>query len=571
MEQAHTLKPFQRLLRLLNVDRKDISHIYFYSFFVGITNLSLPLGIQAIINMIHLGSISASWIVLIALVVVGILFSGLLQFIQLRITETLQQKIFVRSSFEFAYRIPRFETHLMADTYTPELMNRFFDTITLQKGIPKLLIDFSAAILQLLFGLILLSFYHSFFIIFSIFLLTVLIIALYITGKRAVKTAIQESKYKYKVAFWLEELARTMQTFKLIGQSDLPLHRTNDYVEGYLKSRESHFKILMRQFIQLTSFKIIIALFMLVIGGVLVINNQMNIGQFVASEIIILLVINSVEKIISGLEVLYDVLAAVDKIGHVMDMPIEEITKTNTHKLEPGPLTVEISNMDYAYTRNAKFGFNDFSLKIAARQHTALIGSDGSGRTTLLNLLGMAYPLDGGSLSFNNIPASNIDVEHLRTIISDYVPDQELFSGTIEENIVMGRSGIQLQDVLWACEETDLLNDIKALPDGFSTLILPDGRGFSKSMTEKIIMARCIVNKPSLLLIDDHQKFNVHFSQTEASLKKLLFAENASWTIVAAINNKNWLPYFKQIVVLDKGAIAFKGTYEEYQNSLNNN
>jgi len=135
---------------------------------VGITNLTLPLGIQAIINMIQLGSISASWVVLIALVVIGILFSGLLQFIQLRITETLQQKIFVRSSFEFAYRIPRFETHLMADTYTPELMNRFFDTITLQKGIPKLLIDFSASILQLLFGLILLSFYIL-FLLFSVF------------------------------------------------------------------------------------------------------------------------------------------------------------------------------------------------------------------------------------------------------------------------------------------------------------------------------------------------------------------------------------------------------------------
>ena len=569
MENKSTLKPFQRLLRLLNVDRKDISHIYFYSFFVGITNLTLPLGIQAIVNMIQLGSISASWIVLIALVVIGILFSGLLQFIQLRITETLQQKIFVRSSFEFAYRIPRFETHLMSDTYTPELMNRFFDTITLQKGIPKLLIDFSASILQLLFGLILLSFYHSFFIIFSLFLLSALIIALYLTGKKAVNTAILESKYKYKVAFWLEELARTMQTFKLVGQSDLPLHRTNDFVEGYLKSRESHFKILMRQFVQLTSFKVIIALCMLVVGGVLVVNNQMNIGQFVASEIIILLIINSVEKIISGLEVLYDVLAAVDKIGHVMDMPIEEVAKLNTHKLPAGPLAVEISKMDYAYTRNSKFGFSDFSLKIDAGQHTALIGSDGSGKSTLLNLLGMAYPLDGGSISFNNIPSSNIDMEHLRTIISDYVVDQELFSGTIEENIVMGRSGIALQDVLWACEKTDLLKEIKSLPDGFSTIILPDRRGFSKSVSEKIILARCIVNKPGLLLIDDHQKFSANFSQSENAMQELLFSEDATWTIVAATNNKNWLPNFKQIILLEKGNILFQGNYEGYKQFIN--
>jgi len=308
---------------------------------------------------------------------------------------------------------------------------------------------------------------------------------------------------------------------------------------------------------------------MLVVGGVLVVNNQMNIGQFVASEIIILLIINSVEKIISGLEVLYDVLAAVDKIGHVMDMPIEEVAKSNTYKLPEGPLAVEISKMDYTYTRNSKFGFSDFSLKIEAGQHTALIGSDGSGKSTLLNLLGMAYPLDGGSISFNNIPSSNIDMEHLRTLISDYVVDQELFSGTIEENIVMGRSGIALQDVLWACEKTDLLKDIKSLPDGFSTVILPDGRGFSKSVTEKIILARCIVHRPGLLLIDDHQKFSANFSQSENAMQELFFSEDASWTIVAATNNKNWLPHFKQIVLLEKGNVLFQGDYEGYKQFIN--
>lgn len=564
------LKPYQRLMRLFNVDRKDITHIYFYSIFVGLTNLTLPLGIQAIINMIQLGSVSASWVLLIGLVLVGIVFSGILQFVQLRITETLQQKIFVRSSFEFAYRIPRFETHLLNDTYAPELMNRFFDTMTLQKGIPKLLIDFSAAILQLLFGLILLSFYHSFFILFSLLLLVLLVSALYVTGKRGVKTAIEESKYKYKVAFWLEELARTMQTFKLIGQSDLPLHRTNEYVEGYLKSREGHFRVLLRQFIQLTSFKVLIAFCMLVIGGVLVINNQMNIGQFVASEIIILLIISSVEKIISGLEVLYDVYAAVDKIGHVMDIPIESQSKKNAQKLEKGPLKVEVKNLTYSYNTNSKFEIQNLSLKIEKGQHTVLIGEDGSGKTTLLNLLGLTYPIDMGSLCFNDIPLNDLDMEYMRTIVSDYVPEQELFSGTIEENITMGRHGITFQDVLTACEKTHLLDDVKMLPDGFSTHILPDGRGFSKSMTEKIMMARCIVNHPNLFLLDDQQRIASGGDHNSDYLKDLLIDPNAPWTLVAATKNEQWLPYFQQIIKLEKGKITFAGTFEEYKNLKNN-
>ena len=568
MEINSILKPYQRLLKLFNVDKKEISHIYLYSIFIGITNLSLPLGIQAIINLVQLGTVSATWIVLVLLVVIGIIFSGVLQFVQLRITENLQQKIFVRSSFEFAYRIPRFKTFAMSNTYTPELINRFFDTMTLQKGIPKLLIDFSAAILQLLFGLILLSLYNSFFIVFSLLLLTLLIFVLYNTGKKGVKTAIDESKYKYKVAFWLEELARTMNTFKLVGNSKLPLDRTNELVEGYIKSRESHFKVLLRQFIQLTSFKMLIALLMLIVGGVLVINNQMNIGQFVASEIIILLIMGSVEKLITGLETFYDVLAAIDKIGHVMDIEIESNLQKSNHALGENAFKIDLTNVNFAYDSNHKFQLNDFNLTIESKQHTIFFGDDGSGKTSLLKILGGMYPIQAGSVSYNNIPLGDLNIEQLRAEIGDYIAEQQLFSGTIEENITMGRTGISFQDLLKVAEDTRLLEDVKKLPDGFSTIILPDARRFSRSVTQKIMLARCIINKPKLLLVDDQQRFTSSSLKSVDHLKELLFRDTATWTLVAATKNELWLPYFKQIVKLDGGKITFVGTYEQYCKSF---
>jgi ABC-type bacteriocin/lantibiotic exporter with double-glycine peptidase domain len=562
--------PIKRLLLLLNADKKDITQVYIYSIFIGLLNLSLPLGIQAIVNYIQAGQISTSWFVLVFLVVLGIILAGVLQIFQLRITENLQQKIFVRSSFEFAFRIPRFEMKTIRNYYAPELINRFFDTMTIQKGLPKLLIDFSTAALQLFFGLILLSIYHPFFIIFSIALLLVLIILLYYTGKKGLSTSIMESKYKYKVAFWLEELARTMNTFKLAGNSALPLEKTNEYVASYIKERENHFKIIYKQFLQLIGFKSIVALFLLLIGGFLVINQQLNIGQFVAAEIIILLVINSVEKIILNIENLYDVLTAIDKIGTVTDIPIEAEGGKLVCKAKDQAHEINIQNLSFRFTEKSDYIFKNFNLKIASGQHTAIIGDDGAGKTTLLHLIGNLFPVNEGSISFNNIPSVNLNLEFLRSTIGDYVSEQKLFTGTIEENITMKRPDINMQDLIWACDKVKLLEFIQSQKDGFTTEINPNEKSFSRSVIQKIILARCIINKPKLLLMDDQQRFTSNTMKKVDHLTDLLFEKTVPWTLIATTKNEHLLKFFKQIVRIDNGKISFQGTPEAYETFLNN-
>ncbi len=566
------IKPIKRLFRLLNLDKRDITQIYIYSIFIGILNLSLPLGIQSIVNLIQTGQVTSSWLVMVFLVMLGIVLSGILQIYQLRITENLQQKIFIRSSFEFAYRIPRFNIFAIKKHYAPELVNRFFDTMTIQKGLPKLLIDFSTAGLQLFFGLVLLSVYHPFFIVFSITLLSALIIILYVTGKKGLSTSILESKNKYKVAHWLEELARTMNTFKLAGKSDLPLENTNKYVEAYLKERENHFKVIYMQFTQLIGFKSVVALFLLLIGGYLVINQQLNIGQFIASEIIILLIINSVEKIILNIENLYDVLTAIDKIGSVTDIPIESEGGKMVCQDNSNAMQLDIKDLEFKYSSDSRKIFNKLNLSIKAGQHTAILGNDGSGKTTLLHLIGNLYPVNKGSISFNNIPAVDLNRENLRASIGDYVSDQLLFMGTIEENITLKRPNIAMKDLLWACEQVRLLEEIQAMKNGFSTQIDPNGKTFSRSITQKILLARCIVSKPKLLLMDDQQRFTSSSLKDVDHLSKLLFDENASWTLIAATKNENWLKYFKQIIKIENGKVIFQGNYSEYVqfNSKNN-
>ncbi|OWY25108.1 hypothetical protein C7N43_35435, partial [Sphingobacteriales bacterium UPWRP_1] len=241
------LTPLKRFFRLLSVDRKDITYLYIYSIFNGMINLSLPLGVQAIIGIIAGGQMITSWVVLVAIVTIGVVLSGGLQIMQMVISETLQQRIFTRASFEFAYRIPRLKLEALNKQYVPELINRFFDTLSLQKGLTKILMDFSASVLQILFGLLLISFYHPLFLLFGTLVVGVILIIFYITGPQGVATSLKESKYKYEVAHWLEEIARTMNTFKLHGNSSLPLTKTDDITNNYLAARKKHFSILLWQ------------------------------------------------------------------------------------------------------------------------------------------------------------------------------------------------------------------------------------------------------------------------------------------------------------------------------------
>jgi len=289
------MSPWRRFVGLLELDKRDIKQIFYYAVFAGLVALSLPLGIQAIINLLQGAQLSSSWIVLVILVTLGVAFQGGLQIMQIRILENIQQKIFTRSSFEFVYRFPKMTSISLRNHYPPELANRFFDTLTVQKGLSKVLIDFPAAVLQIIFGIILLSFYHPFFIIYGVLLLVLIYIVFKFTASNGLQTSLKESKAKYKVAHWIQEVARSMLSFKLSGKTSLAMNRNDQLTTEYLEARESHFRILLLQFVQMIGFKILVTAGLLLIGGLLVLNQKMNIGQFVAAEIIILLVISSGE------------------------------------------------------------------------------------------------------------------------------------------------------------------------------------------------------------------------------------------------------------------------------------
>lgn len=552
MEQKATLTPIQRFWRLLHPDRKEIRNIYVYAVFNGLVNLSLPLGIQAIVNLIQGGQVSTAWVVLVSVVVLGVAATGVLQIAQLRITENLQQKIFSRSAFEFAFRIPRVKMEAIYRHYAPELMNRFFDTLTVQKGLSKILIDFSSAVLQVFFGLLLLSFYHPFFIIFSLILILLVIGIFRLTGKQGLVTSLNESKFKYQVAHWLQELARTGTTFKLSGKTELPLSKMDDEVGAYLGAREGHFKVLVKQYSLMVVFKVLVAAGLLAMGGILVMEQLMNIGQFVAAEIIILLIMSSVEKLVMSMETIYDVLTALEKIGQVTDLEIErtEGIETICNKDDKG-MSIELKDVRFTYPEGDKEVLHGVSQTIGPGESIVITGKNGSGKSTLLQVMAGLYDVTSGQVIFNGLQKGNLDLSALRSEIGDCLSQEQLFDGTLLENITMGRPGVSFENVQWAVKALHLENTINEMPFGYDTKIDPQGKRLPKSTVQKLLLARGIADKPKLLLLEDALE---HLDDRERGMiVDFLVSKENPWTIVAVSSSAYFQSKVDTVLRMENG------------------
>ncbi|QCR25117.1 xenobiotic-transporting ATPase [Pontibacter sp. SGAir0037] len=554
----------QRFFQLLASEKREIIYLYVYALVAGLISLSLPLGIQSIIAFISSGQVSVSVVVLIALIVIALLVVGGLQVMQLWLVEYIQQRIFAKSAFDFAFRVPRMKAEPLLNYYPPELMNRFFDTVALQKSMAKLLTDFSTAIIQIVFGLILLSFYHPYFIVFGLFLVIVLAAIFYFSGPKGIDTSIKESKYKYQLVSWLEEMSRNLSTFKLVGQSELPMQKTDGFVTNYIKARKQHFKVLMTQYFSFVGFKTLITGGLLVLGCILVINREINIGQFVASEIIIILIMTAVEKIIIKLDTVYDALTSLDKLGQVTDMPLEDEAGINLHSNTAG-LAVHVRDLKYKYPLQDTYTIKGVTFNIAPSERICLAGFNSSGKSTLNNLLLGLYEQYEGSIAYNSLSLRDLKKSSLRRLIGDNTSKEQLFDGTVLENITLGVPSVPIEDVVWATECVGLTDFIHALPNGLQTQLTGGSMRLAASAARKIVMARCLVLRPKMLLIDDF--WGGMEKQEKMRLMQLLTSKQFGWTMFIISNDPDIMQMCDRTLLLSDGYLVANGTFEEVQRS----
>ena len=553
------LTPVARLIRLLGAESKDIFYVFVYAAFVGIVSLTLPLGIQATVELVSGGVVFSSIYLLITLVLVGVLAAGGLQIMQITIVEYLQRRIFTKAALEFTFRIPRMKAEALSKLYVPELVNRFFDVLTIQKGLPKLLGDLMSGVIQIIFGLLLLSFYHPFFVFFGLILVLTLLLIFRLTGPKGLKSSINESKYKYKVVYWLEELARTLNSFKISGNSNLPLKKTEYNVNNYLNNRKVHFKVLVSQYFYIILFKAAITGGLLIIGTSLVVSREITLGQFVASEVIIILILSSVEKIITYMDVVYDMLTAVDKISQVTDLPLEKVGGIDLadQSVEKG-FIVDIKDMSYTYPGTKNRVLKDINLSFGCGDKVCIVGGNDSGKTTLTRTISGLYQDYDGIITVNGFSMRDIDLTNLRDKVAKNISQEDLFEGSILDNITVGKPSVSTKDAAEALQAVGLADQVNMLPNGMKSEIIGGGKGYSSSFINKLILARCLVKKPRLMILND---FFAMFQRSEKERLINLVFEESPCTIITVSNDPQVMAACDRVVVLEGGEIKAEAPY----------
>ena len=540
----------RKLVAILQLDKKEVSAIYIYAILAGLVQLVTPLGIQSIIGFVMAGALSTSIVVLITVVVLGVFLNGLFQIRQLQIIEKIKQKIYTRDALSFANKIPHLNIEKLDNYYLPELVNRFFDTITLQKGIEKILLEIPAAFIQILFGIILLSLYHPVFIAFGIVLVVLLYVILATTLPKGFTKNLLASDYKYKTAAWLQELARVVKTFKYAKKTSLHIDKTDDLVSNYLIARTSYFKILLTQFWSLVAFKIIITAAMLIVGVYLLLNQQINIGQFIAADIVILAVINSVEKLILTLDKAYDTLTAIEKLDKVKSAELE--SAGNDIIAGSNGMKIDFKNVSFNYP-NGKNVLTDINLEILSGEKVLIVGNSGSGKSTLLRLLTGTFTNFSGAIRINNLALGSYAIDSLRSNTGVLISQQDIFQGTIRDNITMGDTSITNEELYQLTKSTGLESFIGELEIGFDTDIDPAGKKLPEKIKQGILLARALFSRKTLLLLEN--PFDGLELNTIESVKEMM-AKLENVTMLVTAGNNAHQEIFDKIIYLENGSVV---------------
>ncbi len=546
IEESQSLKPLSRLQRLLRPEWSDIWIVMVFAFIVGILTLATPIAVEALVNTVAFGRFVQPIFVLALILLTFLSFSAAMRALQTYVVELVQRRLFARVAGDLAFRLPRAETSATEGIYLPELTNRFFDIVTVQKVGASLLLDGIDLILSAVVGMAVLAFYHPWLLGFDIVLMALIAFIILVLGQGAVGTAIKESKNKYYMASWLGDIARCPRIFRTSGGTDLALERTDRLVHEYLEARQKHFRILMRQIVFALGLQAVASPALLGIGGWLVVDGQLTLGQLVAAELIVTVIVRAFAKMGKHMESFYDLLASVDKLGSLFDLPTEHHDGLMEMHAS-GPVNLDMDAVELNRASGGMHLRGSISFQARPGCSVALLGGSGSGKSALMDLMyGLRAPT-AGHVTIDGFDPQDLRSDVLRASVS-LVRQAEIFHGTLEENVHLHRATVTSADVRTALEDVGLYNRVLKLSDSFDTPLRGDGAPLSGTQVELLCLARAIVGKPRLLLIDGVLD-SLSDGELDAALEKLLHPERP-WTLVIGTGRKSVADRCDQIVRL---------------------
>jgi len=514
------IRPWSRLMAVLRLERRDAMTILAFALGVGLLSIVTPAAIEALVNTVAFGVLLWPVVVLALVMLAFLIFSALLKSLQFFVAECLQRRLFVRAAGEFATRFAQAEIGSFDGRNPTDIVNRFFEVATVQKSLATLLVDGVGIVMTTIVGLIVLAFYHPYLLTFAVVMVVMIAFLLGVLGLGGVRTSISESYAKFDMAAWLEELAKCPHTFRFGEGGTLALERADELSAAYVMARKKHFRVLWRQTLFALLLEAVASTILLGLGGWLVINRQLTLGQLVAGELIVTLVLSALSKFGKYIETFYDLQASLDKLGVIEELTIEPAGGEPLPRND-GPLAVKVE----IHPREG--GVRRLDARPGER--IAISGPSGSGKTFLLETLALLRVPREGLLELDSIDARSLDRARARLQLA-YVAQAEMFADTVAENIRVGRESLSATDVRRSLELVGLADRVARLPQGTATRLASDGLPLSTNELSRLSIARAIAGQPRLLLIDGLlDGLDIHGCP---QLVEAIFDRASPWTLV---------------------------------------
>ncbi|TKB93129.1 MAG: ATP-binding cassette domain-containing protein [Nitrospira sp.] len=541
---------FEALMKQLSVamkaEKKIMSLIFSYALAVGFFSLIIPLTVQELVSTFSYAVQPVMIWTLTGIMLSVLLFVGLFKTFHFYAVDVVQRRIFARVTVAMVDQLPR---NRFKGT-RPEIANYFIETVFMQRALSTLLIDLINVVVGGTVGMIMLVVYHPYFLMYDILLMTGFAITFFVLSRGALRTTLAMSHAKYDVFNFVQEVSKNALQLKATDSRPFLMNKTNELVSRYVETRKARFAVLVRQYIGSVGGQAIAQAGALGIAASLMSLGQLTLGQLVAVQAVVSALVINFDSLIKNMGYVYYFFASLTHLDEVFSQEQDHISTESTVAL-PKHLAqgVRVTCKGVSLVHSGVSVFDGFNLDVAPGEKLGIYARTTGAKTALARVLGGLEVPTNGVVQYNGVDLRYIDGNAINQCRSVMIDSQlSLVRGTVEENIVMGRSYVTYDDLNWALRFTELEEDVEGLPRGAKSDISTLGESLSPTHIVQILLARAILGRPQVLIFDG-LIHSLEPSLRERILRRLCSKDEA-WSVIFVSTDPNLTDHADRRIML---------------------
>lgn len=537
-----------RLSLFFKFEKKILAIIVSYALAIGVFALIVPLTVQELVNTFAYALQPIMVVTLTAVMAVALLLMGSFRVLQARAVEILVQRLYARIALGLTRQLPRFSEV----GFTPKYANYFMEAELLPRSLAAMLVDIINVSVGGAFGMIILVMYHPYFLVFNVLLVGGFATIITVLGRGGLKITMDVSRHNYATMNWLQDIASNLLHFKATASTPFLMKKTDELVQAYVSARRTRSNILTG-----TQYKgsVIWQAFghsgLIATAGWLLSIGQITLGQFVAAEVIVGTLILNLDTVAKRMYYVYYAFTSLHELENLFSLPKDkEHGKLCIPLPDPTVHGVRLTCKDvsFAYPNSAST-FQHFDVEVAPGEKVAVFSATSTGKTTLARVLAGLYAPTGGVIRYNGVDLRDLDIDALNACRGLILDSQlTLFESTLEENLTVGRP-VHYDDIRWALRFVELEEDVDALPQGLRTLVQRGSKGFTTSQTLRLLVARAIVMRPQILILDG-TLHSMLPAMRETILRRLCSKEEP-WSVIFVSNDPSLGAHVDRRIMLE--------------------